>query len=62
MDLCDSSGRTAPMIKTRANFCLVVSNEHFKTNIFHSLRGLCAPAALVIVTALAMYCVILRWL
>ena len=50
------------MIKTRANFCLVVSNEHFKTNIFHSLRGLCAPAALVIVTALAMYCVILRWL
>lgn len=41
--------------------CLVVSNEHFKTNIFHSLRGLCAPAAMVIATALAMYCVILRW-
>ena len=41
--------------------CLIVTNEHFKTNLFHSLRGLLAPAATVVLTALAVYSVITRW-
>jgi hypothetical protein len=44
------------------HICLVVTNEHFKTGLMHSLRGLLAPAAVVILTALAIHTSILRWL
>ncbi len=41
--------------------CLVVSNEHFKTNLFHSLSGIFAPAAAVIATAVIFHFVLLRF-
>ncbi len=40
--------------------CLVVTNEHFKTNLYHSLRGLLIPSLMVVLTALAMHFLILR--
>jgi len=42
--------------------CLVVTNEHFRTDLLRSLRGLLAPAALMVLTALAVYASILRWM
>lgn len=41
---------------------ILVTNEHFNTGLLHSLRGLLAPAASVILAAAAVYAVILHWL
>ncbi|MFH1476231.1 MAG: DUF401 family protein [Verrucomicrobiota bacterium] len=42
--------------------CLVVNSEYFNTNLIHSLRGLLAPMALVILAALAVHVIVMRWL
>ncbi len=41
--------------------CLVVTNEHFNSNLFHSLRGILAPVAAVIATAVTLHCILLHW-
>lgn len=41
--------------------CLAVTNEHFKTGMFHTLRGLLGPAAIVAIAALGIYYAFARW-
>jgi len=49
------------MMLSPVHVCLIVTNEHFKTNLLHSLRGL-APVALVMLTIVTAYHVAIRLL
>ena len=41
------------MMLSPVHVCLIVTNEHFKTRLAHSLRGLLAPAAAVLAAVTA---------
>jgi len=47
------------MMLSPVHVCLIVTNEHFKTNLLHSLRGL-VPVAFVMLTIVAAYHVAIR--
>ncbi len=49
------------MMLSPVHICLIVTNEHFRTRLLHSLRGIVAPALLVLVGAVAMHVLILYW-
>jgi hypothetical protein len=49
------------MMLSPVHVCLIVTNEHFRTRLVHSLRGLLAPAAAVLAGVLA-YAAALGWL
>ncbi|MCA1809959.1 MAG: DUF401 family protein [Kiritimatiellia bacterium] len=52
--LAYASGHMGQMLSP-VHVCLIVTNEHFHTDLYHSLRGLLGPAAMVIATALTLY-------
>lgn len=52
--LAYASGHMGQMLSP-VHVCLVVTNEHFKTNLFHSLRGLFFPSVFVVLSALIFY-------
>mgnify|MGYP006284870249 FL=1 len=49
------------MILSPVHICLIVTNEHFKTRIFHSIRGLGLPAVTLLACVSAAYFFV-RWL
>lgn len=62
-DLCTLMATTAlaygfgqaGMMLSPVHVCLIVTNEHFGTRLLHSLAGLLAPAAVVMVAALLLH-------
>jgi integral membrane protein (TIGR00529 family) len=48
------------MILSPVHICLIVSNEHFRTQVLHSLRGLLKPAAALLAGVL-LYYFVLQW-
>jgi hypothetical protein len=48
----------AGMILSPVHICLIVTNEHFKTRLLHSLTGLIKPAAVMVLAAVLVHCLL----
>ena len=49
------------MMLSPVHVCLIVTNQHFRTQLLHSLRGLLLPAAAVLALVVA-YHFAIRWI
>ena len=48
------------MMLSPVHVCLIVTNQHFRTQLLHSMRGLLLPAAAVLALVVA-YHFAIRW-